>query len=386
MTYMGWLRKTLYGLILALGIGQTVLSAFSAPFMTFDQLSRSFAVEFQSLSSVVAFLTWVWTSVLLSYNNKPRLSHPLTTCLPHFISFGIFSMLWIAIGIMLLSQERYLCHLSDSLDGNAPGLCGLGISTGVIGLVLGMLSGLTSYLIYSTASKTTKTHSMGFWESLKKTKLQAQDGFDIPPIAETDPDSKEMPAVMGWRIALYSLVLAFGVFLDVISPMNAGINSERRFTTIFTIISSIFSALTWIWTSILLSRLSRPQSSSILTRTSVHFYTFALLTPIWIGESPVLRLILATVLMFETAIGIMLASQTPWECDLDHDSDGLAPLWCGLIGTNIALSFAVAIFCGSTAIVLWASMNNMSGNIGQFDSVNSWYEMPKKRAQTEAQD
>jgi len=70
-----------------------------------------------------------------------------------------------------------------------------------------------------------------------------------------------------------------------------------------------------------------------------------LLTPIWIGESSVVHLILAAVLMFVAAIGIMLASQTPWECDLGHDSDGLAPLWCGLIGTNIALSFAVAIFC-----------------------------------------
>ncbi|THU89432.1 hypothetical protein K435DRAFT_865272 [Dendrothele bispora CBS 962.96] len=202
---------------------------------------------------------------------------------------------------------------------------------------------------------------MGFWESLQKVKLQAQDGFDIPPLAETDQDSKEYPAVTGWRIALYSFVLAFAVFLDVLAPLDAALNSERRFMTIFASIVSVFSLLTWIWTSILLSRLNRPQSSSILTLASVHFYTFVSLTIVWL------------------ALGIMLATQTPYECDLESPSDGLASFWCGLAGTNISLSFIEFIFCGITTILLWKTTKGLSGNIGELDGVNSWYEMSKKK-------
>ncbi|KAF8995099.1 hypothetical protein BDQ17DRAFT_1251030, partial [Cyathus striatus] len=73
-----------------------------------------------------------------------------------------------------------------------------------------------------------------------------------------------------------------------------------------------------------LSHNNRPTSTHLLTKASVHFYSYVALSLIWI------------------ALTIMIFTQTPYECNFEEYFDGSSAIWCGFSaasGATAALSF-----------------------------------------------
>ncbi|KAF8624715.1 hypothetical protein AX17_007046 [Amanita inopinata Kibby_2008] len=64
---------------------------------------------FGKIAGLVSVCTWFWIAVLLGFNSSPMSTHPLARSLPHFISFTIFGIVWLALGIMLATQTRPEC-------------------------------------------------------------------------------------------------------------------------------------------------------------------------------------------------------------------------------------------------------------------------------------
>lgn len=102
----------------------------------------------------------------------------------------------------------------------------------------------------------------------------------------------------------------------------------------------------------------RPQSSHFLSRSYAHFTSFVVLAVVWLGEEDpytscsVERSTLTLVILSssrQTAVGIMLATQMPWECSAKT-------LWCAAASFSSALAFCTSFFCEFNRLVLSFSL------------------------------
>ncbi|KAF5344920.1 hypothetical protein D9758_011582 [Tetrapyrgos nigripes] len=181
-------------------------------------------------------------------------------------------------------------------------------------------------------SQSTQAQALSFKERLTKSRLQAQDGFDLPPATETDPESRPLTGVQSAKVALYSLVLTFGIFLEVVGPLEAVVSSDGT---------------------------GRPAPLGPLTKARVHFYSFICMAMVW------------------AAFGIMFASQTPDECNPRNTGD-FADSGCGTLAANIALSFIECLLSLATAALLWTKTTGPSSHVGDDRGTVAWHEMAKQ--------
>ncbi|PPQ83028.1 hypothetical protein CVT24_011216 [Panaeolus cyanescens] len=143
------LRTIFYNLILGFAFAQAILSAYCTAFVGFADLG--FIFEYISLG--ISAFTWVLTSILLAYHNQPSQTHLFTMKVLHLVSFVVFTILWLVIGIVLLTQapaecsfERYL----EGVTGRGGRACGLISSTGTGSLVLAILSAISAVFVYKS--------------------------------------------------------------------------------------------------------------------------------------------------------------------------------------------------------------------------------------------
>ncbi|KAF5378725.1 hypothetical protein D9615_006877 [Tricholomella constricta] len=173
------------------------------------------------------------------------------------------------------------------------------------------------------------------------------------------------------RNALYGVTLALGIiqtiasgaFLGSIISSQSGLIGFAPLMHIFQGLAIGWSALTWIWTSVLLSFNNRPFSTHPLTRSLVHFASFTIFSVGWFGLYLIPSLIRgAGVLNLElAALAIMLGTQFPLQCDFERDSDGLAYVWCPGGATNFVLAILLWILCAVNALVIYRGTRKVGG-------------------------
>ncbi|KAF8961406.1 hypothetical protein BDZ97DRAFT_1759966 [Flammula alnicola] len=107
------------------------------------------------------------------------------------------------------------------------------------------------------------------------------------------------------------------------------------------------SIVTWIWIAVLFRFNRRPQSTNPLCRSYAHFVSFLFFAVVWL------------------AIGIMLATQMPWECGVSKT------LWCAAASFSSALAFCISLFSTGAAIIIYraaaTSGAGLSVNVAQTD-------------------
>ncbi|PPQ76002.1 hypothetical protein CVT24_006559 [Panaeolus cyanescens] len=138
------LRTVFYSLVLGFGVVQTIISSFCGIFDGFSDLRLLFG----RIALGVSVPTWVWTSVLLAYHNRPLQSHIFTKKTLHLISFVLFAIVWLVIGIVLLTQAPTECDFERYSDGLAGIWCGFTAATGTGGLVLAILCATTAVFVH----------------------------------------------------------------------------------------------------------------------------------------------------------------------------------------------------------------------------------------------
>ncbi|PPQ76001.1 hypothetical protein CVT24_006558 [Panaeolus cyanescens] len=143
------LRTILYNLILGFAFAQAIISAYCTVFPGLSDLGFVFGY----ISLGISACTWALTSVLSAYHNQPSKTNIFTMKVLHLVSFVVFTILWLVIGVVLLTQapneckyERYL----KSVTGRGGHVCGFIASTGTGGLVLAILSATTAVFVHKS--------------------------------------------------------------------------------------------------------------------------------------------------------------------------------------------------------------------------------------------
>ncbi|KAJ3836234.1 hypothetical protein EV361DRAFT_1001635 [Lentinula raphanica] len=100
---------------------------------------------------MVVLSSWVWTAILLEHNARPSQTHPLTRSKAHFSLYVLLTFLWTVLAAFQFTEVPRACanlvNISDKPD-LGPISCVPRIATGVIALLLSILSLLTAIMVY----------------------------------------------------------------------------------------------------------------------------------------------------------------------------------------------------------------------------------------------
>ncbi|KAF9262828.1 hypothetical protein L218DRAFT_383413 [Marasmius fiardii PR-910] len=136
--------------------------------------------------------------------------------------------------------------------------------------------------------------------------------------------------------------------------------------TIFNIVATIVSLVTWIWAAVLLSYNRRPSSKRGITKAAAHFYSLVVLCILWL------------------AVGIMFSTETHFQCtvvpqmlrqyqDLNDDWQLDVPtIWCSVTIPHVAVAFLLFLLTGGAALSIFRTTRQAGGglntsNVAQFD-------------------
>ncbi|KAJ3776595.1 hypothetical protein FB446DRAFT_785042 [Lentinula raphanica] len=137
--------------LLMLGVCQCFCTAWIPPFGLFSQSVGQFDTDYQVLSAMVVLSSWVWTAILLEHNARPSQTHPLTRSKAHFSLYVLLTFLWTVLAAFQFTEDPRACanlvNISDKAD-LGPISCVPRIATGVIALLLSILSLLTAIMVY----------------------------------------------------------------------------------------------------------------------------------------------------------------------------------------------------------------------------------------------
>ncbi|KAF8909749.1 hypothetical protein CPB84DRAFT_1765371 [Gymnopilus junonius] len=122
------------------------------------------------------------------------------------------------------------------------------------------------------------------------------------------------------RTPFYSVTLFTAVLQSVFGVLAGFVNGRSPYLYIFGKLAGGLSIFTWVWIAVLFRYNRKPQSSHFLSRSYAHFASFTAFFVVWL------------------AVGIMLASQMPWECRAKM-------LWCAAASFSSALAFCTSFFC-----------------------------------------
>jgi len=102
---MGLKRTPFYSLAVFTAVLQSVFGIMAG----FVNGQSPYLHFFGKLAGVLSIVTWIWIAILFRYNRRPQSSHSLCRSYFHFASFAVFSIVWLAVGIMLASQMPWEC-------------------------------------------------------------------------------------------------------------------------------------------------------------------------------------------------------------------------------------------------------------------------------------
>ncbi|KJA21309.1 hypothetical protein HYPSUDRAFT_67832 [Hypholoma sublateritium FD-334 SS-4] len=132
------------------------------------------------------------------------------------------------------------------------------------------------------------------------------------------------------RTPFYGMAIFTAVLQSVFGTVAGFVNGRSPYLYVFGKLAGGLSVATWVWIGILFKFNHRQESSSPLCRSYAHFVSFVFLATVWL------------------AVGIMLASQMPWEC-------GAKTLWCAAASFSSALAFCTSLFSTGAAVIIYRS-------------------------------
>ncbi|KAJ8081412.1 hypothetical protein PM082_007254 [Marasmius tenuissimus] len=146
-------RTAIYSLILVFGITVDVIGPFA---LIFAGLGRTTTVKqagmaFAGIASLCSLFTWIWASVLLSYNRRFYSTQTVTRASAHCISTMVLSIVWFVISIMVFAFVGASGTCSNRL--NLFETCPFNLSLGCLCLSLSILLGSVSLYIYLRTTK-----------------------------------------------------------------------------------------------------------------------------------------------------------------------------------------------------------------------------------------
>ncbi|KAF9045298.1 hypothetical protein BJ165DRAFT_1404513 [Panaeolus papilionaceus] len=148
------------------------------------------------------------------------------------------------------------------------------------------------------------------------------------------------------RTPFYSLALFTALLQSVFGTLAGFVNGNSPFLWIFGKLAGGLSIATWIWLGVLLRYNNRPLSGHPLCRSLAHFISLTVFGVVWL------------------AVGIMLASQMPWECNAKT-------LWCAAASFSSALAFCTSLFSFTASILVYRAANSsgagLAVNVAQAD-------------------
>ncbi|KAF9484290.1 hypothetical protein BDN70DRAFT_872784 [Pholiota conissans] len=148
------------------------------------------------------------------------------------------------------------------------------------------------------------------------------------------------------RTPFYGTALFTAILQSVFGIIAGFVNGRSPYLYIFGKLAGGLSVATWIWIGILFRYNRRPQSTNPLSRSYAHFVSFTFLAVVWL------------------AVGIMLATQMPWECSAKT-------LWCAAASFSSALAFCTSFSSTGAAIIIYRaaarSGAGLSVNVAQID-------------------
>jgi len=107
-----------------------------------------FLYIFGKVAGGLSIATWIWIGVLLKFNHKPQSSSPLCRSLTHFVSFSVFGVVWLAVGIMLATQMPWECGANKTL------WCAAASFSSALAFCTSFLSTAAAIVIYRAAATT----------------------------------------------------------------------------------------------------------------------------------------------------------------------------------------------------------------------------------------
>ncbi|PBK99132.1 hypothetical protein ARMGADRAFT_1025421 [Armillaria gallica] len=114
-------------------------------------------VVFGSIAGFVALFSWIWASVLLSYNYRPDSRHALTSAKAHLVSYATLTVVWLVLSICLTEQLPQQCNFEIPSDGEASIWCMADSAAAGLGWILTILCLATTTVVYkSTCRGSTK--------------------------------------------------------------------------------------------------------------------------------------------------------------------------------------------------------------------------------------
>ncbi|KAF9045045.1 hypothetical protein BJ165DRAFT_129808 [Panaeolus papilionaceus] len=126
---------SLQGLVIALGVIQSIVAPLTAGIGGFSEVVGPFG----GVAGVFAVVTWVWSSILLWYLNRPMKTFFLSRKKPHLVTFLTLGVIWIALASMLSSQLPSQCRFGIDSDGEAEMWCIVDSISAGIGFILAFL-------------------------------------------------------------------------------------------------------------------------------------------------------------------------------------------------------------------------------------------------------
>ncbi|KAL0575378.1 hypothetical protein V5O48_006591 [Marasmius crinis-equi] len=138
-------RTAIYPLILVFGLAANALSPFAllTYFSDFYFSVVSVGMAFAGIAIPCSLFTWIWASILLSYNRRLYSTDTITRASAHCISTMVLSIVWLAIAIGLFATGAGC--LPEAYPFSA--VCQFNLSLAMLALSLFILLGSVSLFI-----------------------------------------------------------------------------------------------------------------------------------------------------------------------------------------------------------------------------------------------
>ncbi|KAL0570396.1 hypothetical protein V5O48_011554 [Marasmius crinis-equi] len=141
-------RTAIYSLVIVFGVAANAIAPIALVTWFFLDVfipTINAGMAFTGIATLCSLFTWIWASVLLSYNRRLYATDAITRASAHCISTMVLSIAWLVIAIALFAITGTSCT-SEDLAFFA--LCQFNLSLAVLALCLSILLGSVSLLIF----------------------------------------------------------------------------------------------------------------------------------------------------------------------------------------------------------------------------------------------
>ncbi|CAL1700417.1 unnamed protein product [Somion occarium] len=175
-------------------------------------------------------------------------------------------------------------------------------------------------------------------------------------------------------IAAYSLLLSFSLFEVIFAILYFMVEADRiPFQATVGWVLCGFSAVTFVWSCVLVATVNRPRSTHPLCTVKAHYFPLFILSVIWIGSFILFRLCsypTDALYDFKIVLTCLILKDAPRNCNpilMPDDGEGI---FCGFAVTVSLLAFSIFVISTTMAplIYIQSKKYGIRNNIASLDS------------------